>query len=209
MAPIFLALPLALFITIAAQANTEFTPENITKWKEKSFLDNTQYSIATPSGQRASILANSEGTASGLFYEKDIDLNKTPWLSWSWKVDTFPTITDEKTKEGDDFAARVYIVVRDGWTILSTKAISYVWSQQHQEGTAWPNPFTGDKAMMLSVENSKAGEWRTEKRNLKEDLKRLFGKDFDKVDAIAIMTDADNSQSKAVSYYSNLKLSAE
>ncbi|MEO0443760.1 MAG: DUF3047 domain-containing protein, partial [Pseudomonadota bacterium] len=165
--------------------------------------------IVDKSDQVASLLANSQGAASGLFYEKDIDLNQTPWLSWSWKVDTFPSIDDEKTKAGDDFAARVYIVVRDGWTILGTKAISYVWSQQHKEDTAWPNPFTGNKAMMLSVENSGAGQWRTEKRNLKEDLKRLFGKDFDKVDAIAIMTDADNSRSKAVSYYSDIQLSAE
>ncbi|MDX1320382.1 MAG: DUF3047 domain-containing protein, partial [Oceanospirillum sp.] len=150
------------------------------------------------------------GTASGLFYETEIDLNKTPYLSWRWKVTGLPELQDERIKKGDDFAARVYIVVNDGWTFLSTKAISYVWSSQSPAGEEWPNPFAGSSAMMVSVRQQAAGDvWYTEKRNLKADLKRLFGKEIETVKAVAIMTDTDNSGSTAEAFYGDLVFSAE
>ncbi len=201
---------LLLALTAPAKA-LEFTPTDMLGWAPKSFAGNTDYRLEfDPQLQRQVVRASSQGTASGLFYEQRIDLDDTSWLSWRWRVERFPTVTDERAKVGDDFAVRVYVVVRDGWTRLSSKAISYVWAQQATAGQGWANPFTGDKAMMLALRNRQDGDgWVNEKRNLKADLRRLFGKDFRYIEAVAIMTDADNSKSHAIGYYTDLAFTRE
>ena len=192
-----------------AETTLRFTPDQIIRWEAKEFEGFTDYRLIQDTSQSA-IKATSKGTASGLFYETEVDLNKTPHLSWRWKVTGLPQLKDERIKKGDDFAARVYVVVNDGWTFLSTKAISYVWSAQSPAGEEWPNPFAGGSAMMVSVRHQPAGEdWYTEKRNLKSDLKRLFGKEITTIKAIAIMTDTDNSGSEAEAWYGDLVFSAD
>ncbi len=201
---------LALLCT-ETRADVRFPPESVMAWEPKSFAGNTEYRLVfDPQLQQQVVRAQSRGAASGLFYEQRIDLDATPWLSWRWRVERFPAVTDERTKSGDDFAVRVYVVVRDGWTRLSSKAISYVWAQQAGVGQRWPNPFAGDKAMMLALRNQQSdGGWVSEKRNLKADLRRLFGKDFRYIDAVAIMTDADNGKGTAIGYYGDLVFSAD
>lgn len=186
----------------------QFSTENVLSWEPKSFLGDTLYTAEYDEFlQKEVIRAQSDASASGLFFEQKIDLDKTPWLSWTWRIDTFPTANDEKTKEGDDFAARIYIVVKDGWTPLSTKAVSYVWAKNVPENSQWPNPHVGKRAMMLAVQTGHENSgWVTETRNLKEDLKRLFGKEFTKIDAIAIMADSDNSKSSTLSFVANIQL---
>lgn len=188
-----------------------FSPADMLGWEPKSFAGETEYRLVfDPQLQQPVVRASSRGAASGLFYEQRIDLDATPWLSWRWRVERFPTVTDERVKRGDDFAVRVYVVVRDGWTRLSSKAISYVWAQQAEVGQSWANPFAGDKAMMLALRNRQDGEgWVSEKRNLKADLRRLFGKDFRYLEAVAIMTDADNGKGSAIGYYADLVFTRE
>ena len=199
----------ALAETPDQNGEIRFTPMLMMQWPTKEFEGFTDYQLAKDADSPA-IKAVSRGAASGLFYETEIDLNKTPYLSWRWKVTRLPDLDNERIKIGDDFAARVYVVVNDGWTFLSTKAISYVWSAQSPAGEEWPNPFAGGSAMMVSVRHQPAGDgWYTEKRNLKSDLKRLFGKEITTIKAIAIMTDTDNSGSQAEAFYGDLVFSAD
>jgi hypothetical protein len=198
-------------VTQVYAADINYPATEIIDWEHKSFAGDTVYSIVYDEQlKRDVILANSSQSASGLFFEEKIDLNKTPFLNWSWRVEKFPTVNNEKTKSGDDFAARIYVVAQDGWTFLSTKAISYVWSSQAHANDIWPNPFTKSSAMMLAVRGSADGSgWVTEKRNIKADLQKLFGKEIRYINAIAIMTDTDNSKSSATSYYSNIRLTKD
>lgn len=206
----FMSLCGYLWLAGAVQA-LEFSPVDMLGWEHKRFAGETEYRLEfAPELQQQVIQASSRAAASGLFYEQRIDLDATPWLSWRWRVDQFPMVTRERTKSGDDFAVRVYVVVRDGWTRLSSKAISYVWAQQAEVGQSWENPFAGDKAMMLALRNRQHGDgWISEKRNIKADLRRLFGKDFRYIDAVAIMTDADNGKSSAIGYYTGLVFTRE
>ncbi|MFD1008579.1 DUF3047 domain-containing protein [Oceanisphaera ostreae] len=189
----------------------EFSTAAMLGWEPKSFAGDTEYRpVFDPLLQQQVVRASSQAAASGLFYEQRIDLDATPWLSWRWRVERFPNVADERTKAGDDFAVRVYVVVRDGWTRLSSKAISYVWAQEARVGLRWANPFAGDKAMMLALRNRQDGDgWVSEKRNIKADLRRLFGKDFRYIEAVAIMTDADNGKSSAIGYYANFAFTRE
>ncbi|OXY81407.1 DUF3047 domain-containing protein [Oceanimonas doudoroffii] len=209
MRPRLFAILLSLLVAIPAQALT-FTPADMLGWKQKRFEGSTAYRLAPDAGLGRQVLrAESRGAASGLFYEGRIDLQATPWLSWQWRVERFSGTANERGKAGDDFALRVYVVVRDGWTRLSSKAISYVWTREVAAGRHWPNPFTGDKAMMLALRQGTDPGWVREKRNLRDDLRRLFGKDFRYLEAVAIMTDADNGGGTAIGYYGELVFSAD
>ncbi|MFT4941872.1 MAG: hypothetical protein ACI88A_004943 [Paraglaciecola sp.] len=200
---------LMTFTVTSHAADLSYPAASIIDWEHKSFSGNTAYSVVYDEQmQHDVILASSSQAASGLFLEQKIDLNNTPFLNWSWRVEKFPTLSNEKTKSGDDFAARLYIVAQDGWTFLSTKAISYVWSRQSKKNDVWPSPFANGSAMMLAVRGAEdASGWVTEKRNIKADLQKLFGKEIRYIKAIAIMTDTDNSKSSAISYYSDIWLS--
>ncbi|MDH3348933.1 MAG: DUF3047 domain-containing protein, partial [Desulfobulbaceae bacterium] len=92
-----------------------------------------------------------------------------------------------------------------------TKALNYVWSAGSMSNKVWPNAFAGKNAMMLSLRSSldSTKVWYTEKRNVFEDLKKLFGNEFHSIDGVAIMTDTDNSQGKATAYYGDIYFSAQ
>ena len=213
---VFLSVTMVLFSSSLFAKDLIFTPKDISKWSVRYFLDKTHYSIVNSENETfddipsdGALLASSNGASSALFYKSKIDLSKTPWLSWSWKVEQFPTINNERSKGGDDFAGRVYIVFNQG-TVFSTKGVSYVWTQQAEKGDVWENPFAGEKMYMYSIETSEdTGVWRNGQRNIREDLKAIFGEDIRHLAAIAIMTDADNSSSKAQALYGNIRLTKE
>lgn len=208
---IIAASTLIISIPTCFAETVSFPSRTIIAWKNKSFLGSTDYSIIRDDVINSDVIqAKSDRAASGLFYEKRINLKKTPFLNWSWRIEKYPEVKDEKSKPGDDFAARVYIVVKTGWTFLSTRAISYVWSQQNPEDSVWPNPFTGGKAMMVVAQSGTDEKgWVSEQRNIREDLQRLFGENLDHIDAIAIMTDTDNSKSSAIGYYAEVRFSED
>ncbi|MFT2111594.1 DUF3047 domain-containing protein [Marinomonas sp. 2405UD68-3] len=202
-----------VFSSSSFSKEMKFAAKDMNSWSVRYFLDKTYYSVITPDSitfkdipQSGALFAKSSASASALFYKEKIDLEDTPWLSWSWRVETFPTVENERSKKGDDFASRVHILFNKG-TVFSTKGISYVWSQQAEKGDVWENPFAGKKAYMISVESSKnVGVWKNVQRNMKQDLKEMFGEDIRYLSAIAIMTDADNSGTQSEALYSNIRL---
>jgi len=56
--------------------------------------------------------------------------------------------------------------------------------------------------MMIAVESGEAklNQWVSEERNVYEDYKRTFGKEPPMVSGVAIMTDTDNIDEKAITY---------
>lgn len=187
-----------------------FSAGSLAGWKNKAFKGETSYRLITDC--RINVLkAESHAAASGLFFEQRIDLNKTPVMNWRWRVEKPLTGLNEQAKSGDDFAARVYVVVSGGLIFWNTKAINYVWANTTPKGKIWPNPFAGDHAMMVAVRSSgdKTGQWFSEKRNVREDFKQLTGEDIRYIDAVALMTDTDNSSGQAIAYYGDIFFTAE
>ena len=187
-----------------------FSAGAVTGWKNKEFKGQTQYQIAKI-GDLQALKAVSNAVASGLFYEQKIDLELTPVMNWRWRIENSLGKIDEQAKSGDDFAARVYVVKSGGLVFWNTKAINYVWASTSPKDKTWPNPFAGDHAIMVAVRssNDKIGTWQTEKRNVREDFKRLTGEDIKSIDAVAIMTDTDNAKGKATAYYGDIFFTAE
>lgn len=183
--------------------------DDLKQWESKSFEGETQYMLERDSDGASFLRAISNASASGLFLKQDIDINEFPYLNWEWRSDKSLAALDEQSKSGDDYVARMYVVVDGGLFFWNTIALNYVWSSSATSKDAWPNAFAGDNAQMVPVKNasSASGTWYTEKRNLKEDFKAFFGKDISRIDAIAIMTDTDNSKQDAQASYRNIYFS--
>lgn len=185
-----------------------FSAGDLAGWQTKSFAGETRYALVEDQGLRV-LRADSDGAASGLYREIAIDLKQTPVLNWSWKVDAVLAGNDERTRAGDDYPVRIYVVFSGGLRFWRTRAINYVWSGHQQIGSEWPNAFTGN-ARMVAVESGegKAGGWVMYSRNVREDYRRLFRSEPGKIDAVAIMTDTDNTGQSATAWYGDIWFSA-
>ena len=152
--------------------------------------------------------AVADNAASGLGKEVKIDLNKTPFINITWKIEKDLPGIKENTKKGHDFAARVFAVKKTGATPLSNRAINYVFSSNNQVGFNSPSPYTKksiDNVLATTKEN--LNEWVTVKANVKEDFRKFHNLDVSELDGIALMSDTDNSKMKAVAYYQNIYFS--
>ena len=189
---------------------SQFAQNSLQGWEVKSFAGNTDYQL-TKEGDRIVLAANASSSASGLGKKIKVDLSKTPFINWSWRVNGRLDGLDETSKGGDDYVARLYVVKSGGAFIWRTKALNYVWSSNQAKEQIWPNAFQPKNAIMLSVrgQEDQTGQWITEKRNVREDLKKAFGKDIDKIDAVALMTDTDNSGRQASAAYGDIFFTAE
>ena len=186
-----------------------FSKSNIDDWEEKIFANKTRYQLMQMPGKKV-LVAESKDSASALIKEIRIDLKKYPYLNWSWSINNRLPTANEKTKSGDDYAARVYVIVDGGLFFWSSRAMSYVWSNQATKGEYWENAFAGKNVIMLSVRDKqdKTSTWVPEKRNVYEDLRKYFGKDIQYIDAVALMTDSDNSHGKVKAYYGDIYFSS-
>ena len=156
------------------------------------------------------IKAEAEGKGSGLGKEVKIDLSKTPFINITWKVEKDLSGIDEKTKKGHDYAARVFVIKKTGSTMLSNRAINYVFSSNQNVDENWLSPYTKKSVdYVLSTTKKNLDTWVTVKANVKDHFKKFHDLDVVGLTGVAIMTDTDNSKLKAISYYQNIYFSAE
>ena len=153
--------------------------------------------------------AVADNAASGLGKEIKINLNKTPFINITWKVEKDLKGIKENTKKGHDYAARVFAIKKTGATPLSNRAINYVFSSNSMVGENRPSPYTKKSIdnVLASTKNS-LNKWITVKANVKEDFKRFHNLDVNELDGLAIMADTDNSKMKSVAYFQNIYFSA-
>ena len=169
----------------------------------------TVYSVG--SNENGNFLkAVADNAASGLGKEVKIDLNKTPFINITWKIEKDLQGINEKSKKGHDFAARVFAVKKTGATPLSNRAINYVFSSNSAVGQSWPSPYTKKSIdNVLATTKDNLNIWVTVKANVKEDFKKFHDLDVNELDGLAIMSDTDNSKMEAIAYYQNIYFSAE
>ena len=182
-----------------------FSSSGLSGWSEKSFQGTTEYRIVEEGGEKV-LYAKSEKAASGLVFETDYDPQQFPILSWRWKISEIVSKGDSRSKSGDDYAARIYVIFPH-WFFPKTKTLNYIWGNQLPKDSFQRNVYTSN-AMMIAVESgsAKAGEWVTVQRNLLDDYRKAFGEEPAKVGAIAIMTDTDNTGETAEAWYGDIKV---
>lgn len=205
----FVLVLLSVFIPLASAEEipvSRFDSEGLTGWETKSFKGETGYRLVKEAG-RTVVHAASNDSASGLIRRISFHPAKHRYLRWSWKIAGTVTGGDELSKRGDDYAARLYVVFK-GRYFWQTKAINYIWANRLAKGGSVQNVFTAN-ARMIAVEsgNEKAGQWLSEERDLLADYRALFGEEPQRADAIAIMTDTDNTGGTAEAWYGGITLS--
>jgi hypothetical protein len=175
------------------------------KWKEKSFQGHTLYRVTDEASIRC-ILAQSHNAASALYYEIIYNPKDHPILAWRWKIAGVLEKGDARTKAGDDYPARVYVVF-PSVLFWRTKALNYIWANHLPKGQALPNAYTPN-AIMIAVESGpkRQGQWVEERRDIFADFQKHFRAPPPDVGAIAIMTDTDNTGGEATAWYGSIRI---
>jgi len=119
-------------------------------------------------------------TSFGVRTSARVNIKEFPIISWRWKAQKLPVGGDVRKKEADDQALQVYIAFKEtGFpALLNTPVIGYIWDNEAPKG--WrgrSSQVGGDKMRYVVLRNKtdRTGQWYTERRNIYEDYKRLFG----------------------------------
>jgi hypothetical protein len=180
-----------------------FSASDLSGWGDQPYKGKTIYTL-----EDGVLKGHSVKAASGKIRKMKVDVKKYPRLSWSWRVEHTLKGEDIKTKGGDDFAARVYVVFPRTF-IWRMRAINYVWAAKMPKESEAPSPYTKN-SVIIAVESGdeKAGKWVSEERNVYEDYKRIFGEEPPPMGGVAIMTDTDDTQDEATAWYGDITLHA-
>lgn len=185
-----------------------FSRENSLKeWEEKTLKGKVVYGVEK-GGELSYVRAESEKTASALYYKLALDIKRNPILSWRWRVDKFPGRSEPERiedKKEEDFAARVYVIFPAAF-FTGSRVIEYIWAETLPVDTQGASGYSKN-IKVLVVESGRALEWRHEERDIRSDYMKLFGvpPHLD-VGAIAFMTDADSTKTSAEAVYDEIEI---
>jgi DUF3047 family protein len=206
-----------------APAHPDALPDG---WKVLTFKKvarSTRYRVVRD-GDGWVLKAESDAAASALYRPLDLDVQAYPRLTWRWKIDNILVKADARTRQGDDYPARVYVAFRydparaTAWEKTKYGAyrlvygeyppvavLNYIWDNRLPPGTTLDNAYT-DRAKMIVVRSGPAevGRWLTETRNVVDDYRRLFGGQPPRIAGVAVMTDTDDTGERAVAWYDAL-----
>lgn len=188
----------------------------------------SKYQLVQDDGEQVVMATTSDG-ASGLIARIRVEPGHQLMLRWRWKVSSVYANGDARSREGDDYPARLYVAFefeadkagfferakRKAAAVLFGEelpgnALNYIWANTLEKGEIVPNPYT-DTTMMLAVEsgNEKAGQWVTAERDIVADYRRAFGAEPPAVVGVAIMSDSDNTGESATAWYGDVTLTRQ
>ena len=220
---------LAAEIVVGAFSQLEPSDGLPPHWEKMVFPNikrQTEYRLVRD-GSRTVIQADSDRSASGIIRHFKGSPRQYPWISWQWKIDHVLKKGDVASRQGDDYAARIYVAFAfspNGLTWwqrmqyraanlaaggkLPGSAINYIWANKAPQGTVVGNAYT-DRAKMIVLQSGdlRAGKWVFERRNIVEDYRAAFGDRPPPIVGIAVMTDTDNTGESTTAYYSDIRLS--
>jgi len=189
----------------------EFTEDELSTLKVRKVRGantKTHYSLGNNENGKF-VRAEANNSASGLGKEIKINLNKTPYLNITWKIEKDLPGIDEVSKKGHDYAARVFVVKKTGVTPLSNRVMNYVFSSNNDVNSYHPSPFTKKSIdYVLSTTKENLNEWVTVKVNVRDHFKKFHNLDLDEINGVAIMSDTDNSKLSSIAYYQNIYFSS-
>lgn len=188
--------------------------------------DETRYEMIQEGRDTSWVVrASSRGSASGLMHPVEIDLTRTPLLRWRWKVENVIEGGDARKKEGDDYAARIYLtfdvppadlgfwdraalrIARALYGDVPGRGINYIWASTVEKGMVLDSAYVGSFTKLVAVESGAehVGAWRSEERNVYRDYVSFYGKPPPPVSGVAIMTDSDDTGGNAIAFYGDIE----
>ena len=180
-------------------------------WEKKEDKGKLNCSIEKDEQGRPVLHLKSKGGSGGIHKAIEIDVKQYPYFTWKWKVTKIPPKGDVRKKSTDDQAGNIYVAFPGGFPeLVRSKIVSYLWDSNAAKGLMTTSPKRGNtKNIVLESGSEKLGEWITEKRNVFEDYKKLFGEEPPKTAKVSIWIDSDDTESEAEAFYDELMFSKE
>jgi hypothetical protein len=192
-------------------------------WTFSRFKKPTSYDLVSDDG-RTVIRASADSSASGLVHDLRVDPLRFPFMHWHWKVTQNIANADNSTRQFEDSPARLVISFAgdtskfsfdDRMFASTVKAFTgqdlpyatlmYIWGNRRPPESLITNSHTGRiKMIVVQSGRDKTGRWLEETRNIVEDYRRAFGEEPGTIQSVGIMTDTDNTESKARAYYGDI-----
>ena len=183
----------------------------------------TRYDLVNDSGSIV-LRARADASASSLRHGLFADPKQTPTLRWRWRTERVLEGGDIDTKQGDDYAARLYVFFdrsEDQMTMkertllklgrmrygnqLPAAALCYVWDNRKPVGTIQDNAYTPFVAMVVASSGSaQVGRWVSLQRDVAEDYRRAFNTDPPRIIGVAVSVDTDNTGESTTTYFGDI-----
>ena len=191
-----------------AQKNSKQLPKG---WALKVWHGRADVQLIRDESRHAKVLRmRSEKASVSIYREVKIDPRKFPVLTWKWKVTKLPKGADARNVGSDDQAAGVYVIFPRFLGFINSRFIGYVWETSVPEGTilrSRKNPMVHYIVVRSGVDNLE--KWITEKRNVVDDYRKVFGSEAPRVGGIALMIDTDDTLSNAESYFASVEFNGD
>ena len=173
------------------------------EWKEQSWgKPGYDLEIVSDNGQPVLHLRSKGATSTiNRDLKASVDLNETPIFEWRWKVVTLPTGGNACQQTTDDQAAQVYVAWLRTPEAVRSRIIGYVWDSTAPAGTICKSQKTSTVTyVVLRSGSGELGKWITERRNVAEDFRKIYGEAPDKPTAVSLAIDSDDTRSSAESF---------
>ncbi len=178
-------------------------------------------------GDRSAVLRATADRSASLYVAPLKPATRPPLtLSWEWKTDALVAGADNRDKDREDAPLRV-LVAFDGDVATLPDAeqkrfsrakslagrqppyavLMYIWTDQVPVGTVIPSAHTSQVKMLAVASGTNGlGQWQAVQRNLADDYRRAYGAEPGPVLGIGVMTDTDNTGTKAVGEYARIRI---
>jgi Protein of unknown function (DUF3047) len=180
----------------------------------------TQFHSQAFQGRQA-LQAVSSSSASMMRRKINVPAADLGLLQFSWQTPMLIDEADMAERDTEDAVVRVILSFEGDRTKFSAKnrmlsdlshaltgedmpyaTLMYVWCNKRPVGSLITNPRT-DRIRKMVVESgaSNLGKWLDYERDIRADFIQAFGEEPGALTGIALMTDTDNTQSKAMAWY--------
>ena len=187
------------------------------------FKKDTVYTLAEVGGP--TVLHGDAVSSASLFVFRFPSPMEVPVsINWRWKTDALVPGADNRDKKREDAALRVMVGFDGDYATLPeiekkrfkrAKSLSgrelpyallmYIWSDHVPVNTVIPSAHTSQVKMLVAASGVEGlGQWQKVKRNLADDYRLAFGADPGPVIGVAVMTDTDNTRTKATGEYADI-----
>ena len=187
----------------------------------------TEFSFVQQDG-RAVVAAFANASASMLRQPIRVEAADLGKLQFSWMVPQLIAHADMALRQTDDSPVRIVLAFEGDRSTFSMKnsmlselslaitgeplpyaTLMYVWCNTRAPGSVIINPRT-DRIRTIVLESGaqRLSRWLDYERNVRADFEKAFGESAGALVGIGIMTDTDNTQTKARAWYGPLHLAA-
>ncbi len=196
------------------------------QWRQVTFPGKapTQYRLEHAHGQPW-LRADAQRSASLLSQALDIDVVQHSRIRFAWRIEEWLRDADVALRDKEDSPARLILAFDGDRSEFSIKdaamselsqlmtgepmpyaTLMYVWCPRREVGSVVHNPRT-DRIRKIVVANPKTGlDAGAIERDIVADYQQAFGRAPGRLIGIAIMTDSDNTQSRARTLYGPIQI---